>query len=274
MKKTILTRLLTIGMLVVLASCGGAQSNNQDGSASGNSDQSGCNSSKSPFGGGSGKANDPYLICSVQQLKTMAESLSQENFALTADLDLSQENERLGDSISGVFDGRNHTLRNFHIKTEMGKAGGFLFGNLVNPFSKIPEIKNLKLENFIIEGEGLRYAAALLMTNGGRVTNVHVSGSISGADSIGGIVSINAGEIKNSSFTGTIQGTKVVGGIVGRSNDFSITNCKVSGKITGDSSIGGVVGELSKSSQISDNEVEAEVTGKEDVGKLLGKVIP
>lgn len=276
MKRAILRLSFVAVLLFVLSSCNGALDGNSNNSTGGGKvDASGCDSIRSPYGGGTGTENDPYLLCSVKQLKTMAESNSQDNFALTTDLDLSEETERLGDAIPGVLDGRNHTLRNFHVKTEMGKAGGNLFGNLVNPFSKVPEIKNLKLENFTIEGEGLRYAAALLMQNaGGRVINVHVSANISGEDNLGGIVAINEGKIINSSFTGTIQGTKVVGGIVGRSDDFSIENCKVTGKVSGDSSVGGIVGELSKNATISGNEVEAEVNGKENFGKLLGKVIP
>lgn len=275
MKNSALSVIFGTAVLTLLSSCGGASSGNQDNSINGKIDSSGCDSTKTPYGGGTGKENDPYLLCSVPQLKTMAESYSQDNFALTTDLDLSEEKSRLGDAIAGVLDGRNHILRNFHVKTEMGKAGGNLVGNLVNPFDKVPEIKNLYLENFTIEGEGLRNAAALLMHNaGGRVINVHVSATISGEDTLGGIVAINAGKILNSSFTGTIQGTKIIGGIVGKSHEFSIENCKVSGKVSGESSVGGIVGELSKSSYISDNEVEAEVTGKEDFGKLLGKVTP
>lgn len=275
MKNSVLRLLFGITLVSVLSSCNGASDGNPDNSSGGKIDDSGCDSARSPFGGGSGTKNDPYLLCSVKQLKTMAESGSQDNFALTTDLDLSEETERLGDAIAGVLDGKNHTLSNFHVRTEMGKAGGNLFGNLVNPFSKVPEIKNLKLENFTIEGEGLRYAAALLMINaGGRVINVHVTANISGEDNLGGIVAINGGKILNSSFTGTIQGTKVVGGIVGRSDDFSIENCKVTGKVIGESSVGGIVGELSKNATISGNEVEAEVIGKEDFGKFLGKGTP
>lgn len=218
----------TLGVIVLAfaTGCGsGSNSNGADGNPA-SSKSSGCEPSASPFGGGSGKENDPFLLCSVSHLKTMASSLAEDSYVLTTDIDLSQEHETLGYFMTGSFDGQNHTLRNFHVNIERGQGGGWLFGGMNSPLSKVPVIRNLNLDNFTIEGDRLESAAALLGANhGGKVINVHVTNTrIRGKKEIAGIVAYNKGSIEDSSFSGTVQGEAQIGGIVARSEDYYVRN--------------------------------------------------
>jgi len=259
---------ITVGVLclVLLSACGSATEKNKDLS------QIGCSPSGSPLGGGSGKENDPYLVCSVAHLKAMANSFTQDYFVLTSDLDLSRERDSLGTAVTGKFDGRGHTLRNFIVTSEMGRANGVLFAQLFSPTAFVPEIRNLHLENFQIEGKKLRLVATLLGANySGKVVNVHATGSVSGEEVIGGLVAKNYGIIQDSSFTGTVQGKTVIGGIAGSSEQSFIKNCQVRGQIIGEAAVGGVVGESDKSTELIDNRVDAQVKGQVDFGEMVGR---
>ena len=227
-----------------------------DNSIKGTTDPSGCNSSTSPFGGGNGRDNNPYLICSAAQLGSMAQSFSPSYFALTADLDMTNERHLyLGTAVVGSFDGRGHTIRNFNAHLEMDQEGGYLFGQLFTTNEIMAEIKNLNLDNFQIRTNSIFGTAALVGSNSGKITNVHVTGNISGQDLVGGIVANNFGTILDSSFSGSIQGKQIIGGITGRSTGHLIKNCQVSGQVSGESLVGGIFGEADKKSDLMENRV-------------------
>ena len=268
--------------LALLTSCGSGSTGSTDPSikASDTSvreevNSSGCKLKGSPYGGGNGKESDPYLICSVAQLEAMAGSSSVSYFALTNDLDLANEKHLyLGTAITGVFDGRNHVIRNFNAHLEMNQEGGYLFGQTFTTNELAAEIKNLKLENFQIKTNSQGGTAALVGTNGGKIINVHVTGNISGNHLVGGIVSNNFGIIQDSSFSGSVQGKEDVGGITGRAqgNSIAIRGCHVNGEVAGEKNIGGIVGDVENKLELTNNQVDAVVTGITDSGQMFGKM--
>lgn len=265
--------------LIFLTSCGSDNSDTKSSSQTTSVnptkedvDSSGCSSSRLPFGGGSGKEDDPYLLCTPRHLAAMTDSGGSNYFALTRDLDMDHEKHGyLGIAVMGVFDGRGHAIKNFTVNLEMDQEGGFLFGQLLSTNEMIAEIKNLKLDNVSIKTNSVHGTAALIgSNNGGRVTNVHVTGTISGREMVGGIVALNFGVIQESSFDGNIQGQKVVGGIAARTSNYSINKCHVGGHTSGGSSVGGIAGEAEEKAELTDNEVTANVTGQTDFGLFVG----
>ncbi len=265
--------------LALLSACGSGNSGSKDSSqnTSNNSakdevDSAGCGSSRTPFGGGSGKESDPFLLCSVAHLEAMSNSSSPSYYALTRDLDMTNEKHGyLGTAIMGVFDGRGHAIQNFNVHLEMGQEGGFLFGQLFTTNELIAEIKNLRLENVSISTNSRLGTAALLgSNNGGKITNVHITGSISGTENVGGIVALNFGSIQSSSFDGEIRGKKIIGGIAGTISDYFIKNCHVGGHASGDSSVGGIAGEAEEKAELIENDVTAKVDGNTDIGLIVG----
>ena len=68
-----------------------------------------------------------------------------------------------------------------------------------------------------------------------------MSGSVSGADYVGGIVGYCNGSISGCSFSGTVSGANSVGGIAGLSAG-SISKCSAADNISGRSYVGGITG--------------------------------
>ena len=266
-----------VGMLLSWALCG---CNSQDQtSVRNNSDINNsekrstvCDPSGNPFGGGAGKEVDPYLICSVGQLKAALDNRAQDYYALDTDLDLSQENKYIGTIFTGVLDGRGHTLRNFTLNFPM-EGTASLIGQIFSWDSFTAEIKNVNLENFNISAENSQDSAAGLVgaNNGGIISNVHVRANIVGMNEVGGIAGQSSGIIRDSSFSGTLRGKDKVGGITGWGMSHSIDNCKVDGTVFGHQYVGGIVGYGEQIFKLGKNQAEAAVTGSHDFGKEIGK---
>ena len=134
------------------------------------------------YAGGSGKKDDPYIICSDLQLAKLANDVntgsskvmkSGEYFKLTKDIDLKHgiwtpigsTKCTKGNSdryFSGIFDGDGHAIKNMHIEwdNETGKEASWglftrLYGNPKNDKNpKLEEyatVTNLVIENALVE---------------------------------------------------------------------------------------------------------------------------
>jgi len=97
------------------------------------------------------------------------------------------------------------------------------------------------------------------------VVNVTVSGN----DSVGGLLGCNAGTVSGSYFTGNVTGGDVVGGLVGR-NCGRVSNSCSSGNVTGNTNVGGLVGHTDMLGAVSNSYSTSSVTGDLNVGGLLG----
>ena len=187
------------------------------------------------YGGGSGSAEDPYLIFTAEQMISISQQPGDwdKHFRLTDDLDLSGMNladytpigfyTTMGDEtvetpFRGVFDGNDHTITGFTLRRSYITA---LFG--------------------IVDG-------------GAQIRNVKlIDPNVEGANCVGALV----GQLKQATVTRcTIQGGRVsgpvaipvsivyVGGLVGSNFAGNITDCHTTCNVpAGSLSVGGLVGE-------------------------------
>lgn len=131
--------------------------------------------------------------------------------SLKADIDLSGVKFETIPVFNGIFDGAGHTISGFDYVGDGYVVGLFRY----------------------IESSGL-------------VQNLKVEGNISSENEkecIGSICGINYGTIRSCTFQGTVSGRDTVGGIVGiNESTGTLSGCSVKGRVTGYYSTGGIVG--------------------------------
>jgi len=209
------------------------------------------------YSGGSGTAQDPYLIATAADLIALGQTPGDydKHFVLTADIDLNPNlpgrrvfNEALIAPIRtitrgvgivdpifmGVFDGNDHTISNLTIR---GSGRLALFGASGYPAA----ITNLGLKDVDISGTG-HDVGGLVSFNYGSITNCRSIGTISGSLSVGGLANMTYGSISGSYSEGVVNGTNWVGGLVGRNSSGQVSNCYGVGTVTGNYDVGGLVG--------------------------------
>lgn len=218
----------------------------------------------SSFDGGSGTEADPYQIATGAQLAYFAKVINATEYAdneyakayfkLTADIDLNHKTLGpigKGNScfsvFNGYFDGNHKTISNYS-----GSYGLFYYvGGDVT-------IKDLTLANVNISGSsyigGLVYMVYANKGTSARISNCHISGTITSTNAAIGLVyrAESPLTIENCSNSANITGQIYIAGILGGNNtsstsdDYSviIRNCSNSGKIvnTSTSSSGNTAG--------------------------------
>lgn len=162
--------------------------------------------------------NGAYQIKSAADMKTLSDAVDNgydttgKTFALANDITITAEDNydpvgRGCEPFKGTFDGANHTVT-MTLTAE---------GNNVGLFAR---------------------------TDGATIKDLTVSGSVSGAEQVGGIV----GEAKNTKIqnctnSAAVTGTgEQVGGIAGKADGADILSCKNSTAVSGSNSVGGIVG--------------------------------
>lgn len=177
-----------------------------------------CQESGTPFGGGDGSREDPYLLCSAQQISQIG--LSPETFAgyfvLTADVNLSniQNFTSIGseqDPFTGVFDGRGFTLQNLTIHDSDENDIGF-FG--VTGWNS--EIRDLHLR--AVDLMGSNRVGALVGQSRSTIKGASATGVISAESLVGGLVGTNTGWVDRSFADVDVVGDSLVGGLVGQNS--------------------------------------------------------
>ena len=218
-----------------------------------------------PFGGGSGRQSDPYIINSAQELANLAYMVNHgtkyegKYFRLTTDIVLNDliinfsGNIIYGDptswtpiggskSFKGTFNGGGHTIKGLYIKEEDAKYQG-LFGSVENA-----TICNLNIDNsciYSLSNFSGKYYGLLCGVSYGSVKcrNVHVTKSLLDIRNdelyVGGLLGeaedTNSHEylnMDNCSFDGNIcvRRNSYAAGMVTWSEGI-ITNCKTTGNI-------------------------------------------
>jgi hypothetical protein len=214
----------------------------------------------SPYGGGSGTAENPYLIYEPNHMQAIGAHPSDwdKHFKLMADIDLGgftgTAYNIIGTSDSnafaGVFDGNSHTISNF-IYSSTGTDYIGLFGcvedagaeiknlGLIDPYvdvgtdeyigSLVGWLKNGTLSGCYAKGgsvSGLECycGGGLIGRNSGSVSNCYAATDVSGEDSIGGLTGYNSGTITHCYSTGTVSGLFNVGGLIGQSQSGTVIN--------------------------------------------------
>ncbi|WP_151908886.1 GLUG motif-containing protein [Pseudoprevotella muciniphila] len=233
------------------------------------------------FGGGSGRAESPYIISTTDHMDYLATQVNagytyrNKYFLLANDLDYAGKTynvigryvkmETGGASyyFQGIFDGGGHTIRNVTIDAGAGSwaddnAYIALFGN-VGPSA---EIKNLTLggtSTFKARKDvgGIVGSADGSETSWIYIGNCHVESGVTiepsepyNNENIGGIVGWgNCCIIENCTSAATVTAhdelSHFVGGIVGRIyGKARIENCVNSGSVSGNYAVGGIVGKI------------------------------
>jgi hypothetical protein len=229
------------------------------------------------FSGGTGDANDPYLVSTAGALNRIGSNprLLKAHFKLIADIDLKDvEFLVIGSEVSpftGVFDGNGHTISNFTCTaTDTDYAGLFAYIDGLKA-----EVKNLGLLAPHVETETARDVGALVgRLNEGTITTCYVQdGNVSGRSYLhdqeggiyegrsraGGLVGISSGTVIDCRATCSVFGSRSAGGLAGISAG-TIMNCTSSGNVSGNMCVGGLLGT---------NDANGEVAGCSSTGNVL-----
>ena len=236
------------------------------------------------YGGGTGTANDPFLLYTPEQFNSIGlfECDWDKHFKLMADIDIAcytgaefNVTGHIRDSFRGVFDGNGKRVLNITFDV-VGRAYNGIFGVV----SGGAEIKNLTIVNPNINTYGYYTGALIGLVSGNNVTvnNCHiVNGTISGITYTGGLVgrSIYSDSIiiSKCSTSCNVNGESSVGGLVGFFTKGNISCCLAKGNVTGTGySVGGLVGEASNPATIDNSFSRGDISGGRDVGGLIGEV--
>ena len=165
---------------------------------------------------------------------------------------------------SATLDGNGHTIANLYIAwTEVTHVG------LFRTIGEGAVIRNLTLAQVEVTG-GAEKVGALVGVNGGQISNIHISGTVTGGDYVGGLVGQSAGAISDSSSAAAVSGNNHrVGGLAGW-NDGPITGSRATGNTTANGvDIGGLVG-YNTGPITTSYATGSEVRGVQNVGGLVG----
>jgi hypothetical protein len=191
------------------------------------------------YSGGDGSKEKPYIITTVNDLNNLAaasqiDEMDGKYFELGDDItfDNTQEVNFAGIYyFNGHFDGKGHTISGVRMKSERDVA---FFINL----SSAAEVKNLTLTDAVISSENEDYAGSICAFNSGRISNCHITSSVtinvSGSKtSVGGIACYNnyKAVVEGCTSAVTINATdenRYVAGIVAVNNGV-VKNCLVYG---------------------------------------------
>lgn len=207
---------------------------------------------------GKGTANDPYLISNVAQLEYLRDQSNLGNGQITAhaklvnDIDLAYASASSwipvskSNAFAGTFDGNGHCIRNLYSSFYQGGYVG-LFG-YVNGAT----IKNLTVEG-VIESSCSNQGMIAGQSVGANFYNCVAKGRINtsgSADYVGGItgwVTRNSPSIpvvrSCASYVDIVSTGTFAGGIIGKSsNSIIMEACANYGNVTGKINVGGLMG--------------------------------
>lgn len=222
------------------------------------------------FAGGTGTADDPYLIENRPQLEGMRFTLNA-HYRLEADIDLSEAawspiGNSSTDRFVGTLNGNGHVISGLNINTGSSYQG--LFGYTGS--TGTTTLNNVILEDVNIQGGS--YIGALVGRADGttNITNCHSSGTIRGASYVGGLTGYYSGTMNRGSSSATIIGTgSQVGGIIGDSWG-TLWDCHATGNVTGLDLVGGLAG-YDTNGSVNRSFATGNVEGRNQVGGLLGR---
>ncbi len=204
---------------------------------------------------GEGTEEEPFVISTLDDLRTLSESSEYYSFYFeqTADIDASD---------TQTWNSGNHDGD----ETTDDEAMGFLpIGRSSYYFTGTYNGNGFAISGLYINRPTSSYVGLFGYVSYGEISDLKVSDSeISGNGYVGGLVGYNYySTVTNCSYTGTITGAgSKVGGLTGQSYHSSVTDCYSSGTVTGSGDYtGGLVGYNYISSTISECYSTCEVTG-------------
>jgi len=204
----------------------------------------------SSFCGGTGLADDPYLICTPEQLNEVRSNLSA-HYKLANDIDLADYLstsgagynsgagwQPIGNSsakFTGSLSGAGHIIKNLYINrpttNDIGLFGFTELGVIIDSIGVV----GANITGYDITG-------GVVGENHGTIEKCYTTGAIGGNSNVGGLAGASDGTITNCYNTATVTNTgNTVGGVTGW-NDNTVTYCYNSGAVSGPGWIGGVIG--------------------------------
>ncbi len=175
------------------------------------------------FSGGSGTEDDPYVITTLGDWRTLSRASIywDKHFVLANDLDVHGYTVGIcpGSSFSGSFDGNGHVMYSLYVGSpsrDIPLWNGGLFGYITG------EVRNLILEDCTIAGGvNSQRIGVLAGTNAGVVTNCSATGSITVGEYsqfIGELIGANFGQVNDCNAVVTVEageGSIEIGGLIG-----------------------------------------------------------
>lgn len=233
---------------------------------------------------GEGTKTNPYIITTPVELDLVRNN-NEAYYILGNDIDMSDYTglngagflpicEDYANPFKGKVDGKNHTIKNLHIKSNYMSVG--LFSNLADSGT----VQNLFLKDAIIEstnGSSIGSIAGTL-TNYAKIENCHVEAEVNieaNASAVGGLVGQgdSFSEVQQCSFTGSVSAlqSSATGGIVGSTKTSTqIKACYSSGYVVGRGSVGGISGSLVRDGAAISCYSTMDVEGGSDIGGIAG----
>lgn len=231
-----------------------------------------CDEQETPFGGGDGSEDDPYLVCDPAHLDSIRDELDGA-FLLAADVDMDGVafdpiGDPQGDPFAGYFDGDERTISNLTMEA----------GTFTAMFADVNDggiVESVVLEDVDVTG-GMFGNGALVgrVIDDGKVADSSVvGGQVTGENETGGLVGMVGvdGRVENSFADVDVQATEVGNGGLAGTNMGTILDSESAGDVSGgDADTGGLVGWNSDGGEIHQSVATGEVTGDESTGGLVG----
>ncbi len=163
-----------------------------------------------------------------------------------------------------TFEGNGHTISNLFINEARSTSDAVGLFGFVGKLDASARIRNVGLVNVLVQETNAAYtgglAGVLISEHTGSVSaagfNIYgeisasyVTGSVSGADHVGGLVGHSDGSIRASYSHAAVTGGDAVGGLVGQNGNGIVHNSYATGPVTGSSRAGGLTGHSTLNSQ-------------------------
>jgi len=193
---------------------------------------------------------------------------------------------------SGTFDGQGYEIHDLFVNRPSEQMGVGLFGWV----DAGAVIKNIGVVNVTMTGTvnvgglaganwggnvndsystgsvtGAEGVGGLVGNNGGTVSNCYATARVTGRDVVGGLIGDNPGTVSNSYSTGSVTGSEgLVGGLVGQNVEGTVSNSYSTGTVIGEGLVGGLVGQ-NAGGTVSNSYSTGNVTGGGLAGGLVGQ---
>ncbi len=198
----------------------------------------------SPPIGGTGDANNPYIIMDAAQLDQVRTGLDK-HYKLGANIDLSESGSwmPIGDAITpftGSFDGNGYTIDGLNIDDTTPVSDNIGLFGVVGPNGKI---KNAALLSLNVAVSNRPNVGSLAGTVEGTVSDSYVTGTVSSGTNIGGLIGTNTGTVSYSYAKVNVSGSTSGGLVATNGPTGKIQNSYVvDSSIVGLGQSGGLVG--------------------------------
>ena len=223
--------------------------------------------------GGAGTSGDPWRLADIYGVQGMASRLTGHYSlandiaaAVTSGWNAGEGFRPIGTSgghFTGSLDGAGRVISGLTINRPTSDFVG-LFG--VSGAGST--IRNIGLLGGSVTGKNT--VGGLVGTNSGTITQAYATGPVTGGVAVGGLVGTNAGTITQAYATGAASGSSIVGGLVGI-NQSAIAQAYATGAVSGGTFVGGLTGSVLGSGSVTRAYATGAVTGSSTVGGLAGR---